>query len=212
MGSPPTRTERSYGGKTAVERTAERRGRLVGATIAILAESGEARATMTAICAGAGLTERYFYENFASLDEAMLAALDQVCEEILELAARVIENTPGTAEQRVHAAMQSFVELVVSSPDKGKVAVLQASGNPLLRARRNELIGVFADFVAREASELYGEHTWSAERARIFGVVYIAGFAELVGSWLNGDVEQTPAELVETASDLFTALFRRTVA
>jgi hypothetical protein len=105
--------------------------------------------------------------------------------------------------------MQTFVDLVVAEPAKGKVAVLNASSNQLLRARRNELIGVFADFVAREADELYGEQTWSPERARVFGVVYIAGFAELIGAWLNGEIEQGPAELVETATDLFTALFRR---
>jgi AcrR family transcriptional regulator len=207
MGS--TGTERSYGGKTAAERAAERRERLVVSTIEVLAESGEARATMTAICGGAGLTERYFYESFASLDEAMLAALDQVCEEILTLAAEVIEAAPGSPEDRVHAVMQAFVELVTHSPDKVRVAVLHASANPRLRTRRNELMGVFADFVAREAADLYGERTWSTDRARLYGLVYIAGFAELVAFWLNGDVEQSPAELVETASDLFTAMFRR---
>jgi AcrR family transcriptional regulator len=209
MGSTATGSERSYGGKTAAERAAERRERLVRATIDVLAESGEARATMTAICAGAGLTERYFYESFASLDEALLAALDDVCAEILTLATQVIEATPGTPEQRVHAVMRSFVEMVTTSPDRIRVAVLHSSANPLLRARRHELISVFADFVAREADELYGDRTWPAERARLYGVVYIAGFAELIGSWLNDDVQQSPAELVETASDLFTSLFRR---
>ena len=209
MGSTATGTARSYGGKTAAERTSERRARLVEATIGVLAEAGEGRATMTAICSGAGLTERYFYESFANLDEALVAAFDDVCDEILTMAARVVEGTPGTPEQRVHAVMQTFVDLVVAEPDKGKVAVIQPGANSPLRTRRNELIGVFADFVAREAAELYGEDTWTGERARSFGVVYIAGFAELINAWLNGDIEETPAELVETASDLFTALFRR---
>ncbi|RNL81281.1 TetR/AcrR family transcriptional regulator [Nocardioides marmorisolisilvae] len=209
MGSPATSTARSYGGKTAAERTAERRERLIEATINVLAEAGEGRATMTAICSGAGLTERYFYESFANLDEAMVAAFDHVCSEILTLAAQVIENTPGTPEQRVHAVMETFVEMVVTSPSKGKVAVMHTSANPELRGRRNDLMAVFSDFVAREADELYGERTWPAERARVFGVVYIAGFAELISAWLNGDVAQSPAELVDTASDLFTALFRR---
>jgi AcrR family transcriptional regulator len=211
MGSPVTSSARSYGGKTASERTAERRERLIASTITVLATAGEGRATMTAVCNGAGLTERYFYESFANLDEAMVAAFDHVCDEILTMATRVVEDTPGTAEQRVHAVMQAFVDLVVAEPDKGTVAVMQPAANSPLRARRNELIRVFADFVAREADELYGEQTWPAERARVFGVVYIAGFAELIAAWLGGDVAQSPTELVETASDLFTALFRRTV-
>ena len=50
-------------------------------TITVLAAQGE-RATMTAICHQAGLTERYFYESFANRDAALVAALDQVTDEI----------------------------------------------------------------------------------------------------------------------------------
>lgn len=203
-------TERSYGGKTATERSAERRARLVQATIDVLSSSGEANATMTAVCATAGLTERYFYESFASLDDALLAALDSVCEEILSLATEVIAQTPGSPEARVHAVMEALVGLLSTAPDKIRVAVIHSSANPRLRARRNELLTRFADFVAREAAELYGESAWPAARARIHGLVYIAGFSELVASWLNGDVELSSAELVETAEDLFAALSRRT--
>lgn len=202
-------TERSYGGKTAVERVSERRRRLVAATIEVLSSSGEAHATMTAICSAAGLTERYFYESFGSLDDALLAALDSVCDEILDLATRAIEDTPGSPEVRVHAVMEAFVGLVVAEPDKARVAVIHASANPRLRARRAELLDVFARFVAREAADLYGDEAWPEARARVHGLVYIAGFSELVAAWLNGDVELSKAELVETAEGLFAALSRR---
>ncbi len=202
-------TTRSYGGKTAAERVAERRERLVEATIAVLAEQGEAHTTMTQVCSAAGLTERYFYESFGGLDDALVAALDSVGDEILALATTTIQGTPGPPETRVHAVMVAFVDLVERSPAKAKVAVIHSSANPRLRARRHELISLFADFVGREAAALYGDRAWPAERARIHGLVYIAGFGELIASWLSGDVSLTPAELVETAEDLFAALSRR---
>lgn len=200
---------RSYGGKTADERTAERRARLVAATVEVLAQQGEARTTMTAVCAAAGLTERYFYESFASLDDALLAALDDVCEEIADLAVSTLEATTGSPDVRLNAVMAAFVDLVVRAPDRARVAVIHSSANPRLRARRHELIGAFADLVAREAAELYGEQAWPPDRARIHGLVYIAGFAELVASWLTGDVSLTADELVETAGSLFAAVTRR---
>lgn len=203
-------TERSYGGKTPVERSAERRARLIEATIAVLHSSGEARATMTAICAEAGLTERYFYESFAGLDDALLAALDDVCREIMALAtAKVAESIDESAEARVHAVMEAFVDWVERMPAKASLAVIHASANPRLRTRRSELLGVFADFVAREAAEFYGAAAWPLGRARIHGRVYIAGFAELVASWLNGEVQLTGDELVQTAEGLFAAMSRR---
>jgi AcrR family transcriptional regulator len=200
---------RSYRGKTADERAAERRQRLVAATVDLLAEQSAARTTMTGICAAAGLTERYFYESFGSLDEAMLAALDSVCDELAELAVSTLQTTEGSAESRVHALMVAFFDLVEASPAKVRVAVIESAANAVLRPRRHELIRMFADLVADEAAGLYGDLAWPPERARIHGLVFIAGLAELVGAWLTGDVETTREELVDATEQLFAAVSRR---
>ena len=199
---------RSYGGKSAEERAEDRRVRLVEATISVLAEHGAA-ATMTAICAEAGLTERYFYESFAHRDDALQAALDAVCEEIAAGATATLEGSTGTPEQRVHAMTAWFVDWIGRERDRGLVAVVQASATPRLRARRHELLGTFADLVALESTRLYGEHAWPPDRARLHGLVYIAGFAELLAAWLLEEIELTGDELATTASDLFLALSRR---
>jgi AcrR family transcriptional regulator len=165
---------------------------------------------MTAICARAGLTERYFYESFAHREDALLAALDHVSTQIASAAVSILEETSGSPEERVHAVMASFVDLVSHQPALGLVAVVHSSATPSLRARRHELIRTFAELVAREAAALYGEEAWPADRARIQGLVYIAGFAELVAAWLTGEVDLTAEELTATASDLFVSLSRRT--
>jgi len=200
---------RSYGGKTARERAEDRRLRLVEATIAVLGEQGEAHTTMTAICAHAGLTERYFYESFAHRDEALLAALDLVSEEIAADARRVVERAPGPPAERVHAVMSSFVAWVGEQPERGKVAVVHSSATPGLRTRRHELIGAFAELAASESEELYGADAWPPDQARLHGIVYIAGLAELVAAWLTGEVDLTPDELTRTAGDLFVSMSRR---
>ena len=199
---------RSYGGRSAEERAEDRRARLVEASVTVLADQGAAT-TMTAICAEAGLTERYFYESFAHRDDALLAALDSVCEEIAARALATLEQSSGSPEQRVHAMMAWFVDWVGRERDRGLVAVVQASATPRLRARRHELLGTFAELVAHESTRLYGEHAWPPERARLQGLVYIAGFAELVAAWLLGEIDLTAEELTTTASDLFLALSRR---
>ncbi len=179
------------------------------ATIALLAAHGEAGTTMTAICAQAGLTERYFYESFPHREDALLAALDHVCEQIARTTLGAIEATSGPPEERVHAVMTALVGLVTSDPALGLVATVHSSATPRLRARRHELIGTFADLVAQEAAGLYGEDAWTADRARLQGLVYVAGFAELVGAWLTGEVDLTPDQLTATATDLFHSLSRR---
>lgn len=200
---------RSYAGQSAVERAATRRARLVGAAVRVLGEAGESRATMTAICAEAGLTERYFYESFRSRDEALLAALDAVSDEIAATALRAIGEATGEPGERVRAAIGAVVALVEREPAKGRVAVVESAAHPALRARRHELVGVFADLVAREAAELYGADAWPAPRARLHGVVLVAGLAELVATWLAGELELSADEVTAAGSDLFTAVARR---
>ena len=199
---------RSYGGKSADERAEDRRRRLVEATVTVLAQQGGA-ATMTAICAEAGLTERYFYESFAHRDDALLAALDTVCEEIAAGAQAALEASSGTPEERVQAMTGWFVDWVARERERSLVAVVQASATPRLRARRHELLGTFADLVGQESTRLYGEHAWPPDRARLQGLVYIAGFAELLAAWLLDEIDLTADELATTASDLFLALSRR---
>jgi AcrR family transcriptional regulator len=163
---------------------------------------------MTAICAEAGLTERYFYESFGSRDEVLVAALDSVGEEIARTAVDAVAASSGEPADRVRAAIGAVVDLVVAAPDKMRVAVIESNANEPMRARRHELLGSFAALVATEAREIFGDQTWPEPRDHLQGVIFIAGLSELVASWLLGEVELSPDELVTTASDSLVALMR----
>ncbi len=205
-----TVSTRSYAGKTAGERVAARRARLIDATIGMLSTEGEARTTMTAVCAEAGLTERYFYESFGSRDEVLVAALDSVSEELARTALDAIAASSGEPSDRVRATIGAVVDLVVAAPDKMRVAVIESNANASMRARRHELLGSFAALVAAEAREIFGDETWPEPRDHLHGVIFIAGLSELVATWLLGEVELSPDDLVTTASDSLVALMRRT--
>ncbi|MGA9102894.1 TetR/AcrR family transcriptional regulator [Aeromicrobium sp.] len=200
---------RNYGGKSADERLTDRRARLVEAAITLLARTGEARTTMTAVCAEAGLTERYFYESFASRDDVLVAALDAVSAEVASVALDAVAATSGDPADRVRAAIGAVVDLVVATPDRMRVAVIESTANAALRARRHELQDTFAGLVAREARAIFGDESWPAPRDHVQGLVFIAGLSELVASWLIGEVELSPDELATTASDSLVALMRR---
>ena len=199
---------RSYGGRSARERSDERRTRLVEAAIAVLADQGE-RATMTAICQEAGLTERYFYESFANRDAALVAALERVSDEISGNAVRTLQDTPGSADDRVLAMTRDFAHWASSHRDRAVVAVMHARSIAALRQRRKELVVQFAEIAAQEASSLYGVDAWDADRARVQGVIFIGGLVELVAAWLSADVALEPDELAAVVADLFVALGRR---
>lgn len=202
-------TQRSYGGQTADERAAARRERLVGAATALLAERGESRTTMTAICAEAGLTERYFYESFRSRDEALVAALDATARRIAATAVAGVQATSGDPATRVRAGLAAVIDLVVADPAAARVVVLESTANAALRARRHELLGWFSDLVSQAALEIFGDDAWPQPRARLHAMAFVAGLSELVAGWLLGDIEVGRDELVDLGADLFTAVARR---
>ncbi|MDP2774022.1 MAG: TetR/AcrR family transcriptional regulator [Nocardioides sp.] len=200
---------RSYGGQSADERVAARRARLVEATITLLAEQGEARTTMTAACAGAGLTERYFYESFGSRDEALVAALDAAALQIAETAVAAVAERQGPPVDRVRAGLSGVLDLLGDHPALGRVVVLESTANAALRTRRRELLVWFGDIVAAEARSIYGARVWPADRARLNAMAFVAGLGELVAAWLLDELDLTPEHLVELGTDLFAATAQR---
>lgn len=208
MGSMATGTGR-YGGRSAAERAAERRERLLDATLAVWGREGGPRVTMTRICAEAGLTERYFYQEFANLDAALVAVMDRVAAEIEERGRAAVEETEGGPTERVRAAVRTFVEILTDDPRKGRVAIVESAALDGVRPRRAELLRLFAHQAAEEAAVLYPEQAWTALEREMVGLIWIGGVAQLVTGWLDGTLRATPDEIVAAGTHAFTAVAHR---
>jgi AcrR family transcriptional regulator len=200
-----------YRGMSAQERVAERRRRLLDATLAVWADP-ESRTTMTAVCAAAGLTERYFYESFSGLDEALTAVLDGVAEEIERVTTTAADASDAAGEDpvmRVYATVRAFVQLLVDDPRKGRVAIIEAAGIPALRHRRTALLRHLAHRSTEEARTHLGLLPARGGREDEFaGLLFIGGMAELITAWLDGTLEATPEEIVEAAARGFLGVYR----
>ena len=64
---------RDYDGKTAAERIAERRERLIDAGVELFGERGYAATSIRSVLSQSGLRDRYFGESFADLDSLLAA-------------------------------------------------------------------------------------------------------------------------------------------
>ncbi|MCL2542269.1 MAG: TetR/AcrR family transcriptional regulator [Nocardioidaceae bacterium] len=195
-----------YRGVPAEERVAERRTRLMEATLEVWADPAR-RTTMTAICAEAGLTERYFYESFSGLDEALRAVLDAIADEIEQLTAVAADEAGDDGVARTQATMRTFVEMIVSDPRKGRVSIVEAGAMPELRQRRTELLRHFAHRAAEEARQWFDLPERTAQEDELAGLLFIGGMAELITAWLDGAVRASADELVAAASHSFLTLY-----
>lgn len=199
----------NYRGVSAADRSADRRERLLGATLEVWGQGDGVRITMTRICAAAGLTERYFYESFSGLDEALVAVLDRIAEEIARSSIDAVAATDGDPTDRVRAAIRAFVKILTDDPRKGRIAIVEAGALEPLRPRRNQLLLQFARLAALEARALYGDQAWSGREGELSAVLFIGGLAELVRAWLCGEVAASPEDLVDAATRHFTLTAHR---
>jgi AcrR family transcriptional regulator len=198
-----------YRGVSATDRAADRRRRLLEAALDVWSTAGS-KVTMTGICASAGLIERYFYESFANLDEALVAVLDSIAAEIEERAqsaAEEAEKAGGGPAERIRASVLALMTLLQEDPRKGRVAIVEAGAMAGLRHRRTALLRHFAHRSAEDAMDVVGLRRPTGSDAEIGGLLFIGGMAELITAWLDGALDATPEEMVDAATRMYLGLY-----
>jgi AcrR family transcriptional regulator len=89
---------RDYDGKTAAERIAERRERLIDAGVELFGDRGYAATSIRAVLQQSGLRDRYFGESFADLDSLLAAVYSRLIDEEISGCAAAIDKTSGGSE------------------------------------------------------------------------------------------------------------------
>ena len=127
-----TGLKRAYGGRDPSERIAERRERLMDAAIGIYGRGGPDTVSVTAICAQAGLTTRYFYESFSSHDALLHAVFEEICDRLLLYLRAAEDGGPPAVlrafliELRDHPGLAKLFLADFDRHDQGMRAVGQA--------------------------------------------------------------------------------------
>jgi AcrR family transcriptional regulator len=201
----PTKAARSYRGVAAADRRAERRERLLEAGLDLLGTGGLGATTMTAVCARAGLTERYFYESFPNRDALLVAIFDQIVDEIEATVLAAVDEAPGDARAKARAAIGAFVELLTDDPRKGRIAVIEAIGLEAIARRRLDALRRFAALIAAQGREFYGSPPDTDRIVELTAFMLAGGLAETLIAWFDGSLDIGRDELIERCADLFVA-------
>ncbi len=136
------RTERRWGAKTADERRASRRLAIMRAAIRLYGASGYRSATVKAICAGAGLTERYFYESFANGEDLLCECFREVTRDLI-IDMRAAARHDGRAPlARVRAALLVYFNQLRQRPAAARLFLLEMAS---VSAATQALVSVSLD-------------------------------------------------------------------
>lgn len=200
---------RKYGGETAEARRARRRAQLLDAGAAVVRRDGVRNATFRAICAEAGLSERYFYESFKNLDD-LLTALCRTTVAEVENHARAAADEAGNPRAAMLATITSVVE-ALERDDLLAALILEDNPQlPSLWATRNKAIHMIVGLVQEQAEAEFGTPLSPIEedRLRHASALLGSGFLGLLSSWRAGDLPLDREQIVGYTTDVVLTLFQ----
>ncbi|MGW4246373.1 TetR/AcrR family transcriptional regulator [Nocardia sp. NPDC004722] len=199
--------QRTYGGISADERRTQRRSALLDAALDILGTQGIDKLTVSALCSGAGLNERYYYENFDGRDAVLSALFDAIAEELAAALLAGVHTAPDDPRAKAHAAITAGIAVLTDDPRKARVALLVSTSTPELRTRTTHTIKAFANLVAAEGIDFYGLTDADPNPVIGFRATYlVGGLVQTLSAWLEGDLPMTRAELITATTDVFVLL------
>ena len=188
---------RPYRGVSATDRRDQRRQRLIDAGLQLFGTRGIPAVGIVDVCAEAGLTKRYFYENFASIDALAEAVFEHVTGNLVAIVAPAIEIGAGRDPR---PALTVYISALLSDPRVVRLLAVESQTGPLKKYR---------DGFPTRAVELWFAFAAADEdmpppqdmRLKAYGFV---GAAQQIGmAWLDGHLPLTIDEVIDQLVDMF---------
>jgi len=195
-----TAPARSYGGLSADERGAQRRARLLDAGLELFGTQGIGETTVDEVCAQAGLTKRYFYQNFATLDDLVHAVVERV---LAELTSSVMPAITASGWRNPRPAISAFFDVVLADPRLVRLLVVETHIGSLA-PRRQEFIERVVDLWLLADPEI-SEHPEHLPEQRLLAHAYAGAAGETALAWVNGRID-LPADQI---TDHLVRIFER---
>ena len=185
---------------------------MLEAGLELIGTRGWSATTVRGVCNEAKLTSRFFYESFEDLDALSVAVFDQVVEEAATRVADAVAAAGEDAQDQVHAAIDTFVRTLTDDPRKARVAFIEALGSEALLERRLAAMGIFARMIAAQARAGFEPPASEDALVDLTARMLAGGLAELMITWLDGDIEMDREQLIEDCVALFVATAESAVA
>jgi AcrR family transcriptional regulator len=191
-----TPSSRPYGGVSAGVRLAVRRQKLLDAGLELFGTRGIAATGVGDVCDQAGLTKRYFYESFQTINELAVAVFDQVTGRLAE---QIVPAIIAGGGRDPRPALTAHAGALLGDPRV--VRLLAIEGRTAALAERR------AGF-ARRAVDLWFTNTAGQDdavdpRLRLRAYAYAGAIAEVGLASINGELELTAEEVIDELVGLF---------
>jgi AcrR family transcriptional regulator len=197
-------TARPYGGLAMEDRVAARRARFIEAGVELFGTQGFRGATVRGVCAAAGLTDRYFYESFPTL-EALLAAVYTSLKE--GFATRLTQESfasegwrgdAAAIERQVTAAYELWFD-TVRDPRFARILLVEVLGvSPEMDALYEESARAMAALTIAPLAATDPTLKLSRSRRELLGRALVGAALQVAKMWMTGGYKLPRRDVVRT--------------
>ena len=194
---------RDYDGKTAAERIAERRERLIDAGVELFGERGYAATSIRSVLQQSGLRDRYFGESFADLDSLLAAVYSRLIDEEISSCAAAIDKTNGGTEG-ARAMIDTLTRSFEKNPGQARIKSREVlSGGPVAQEQRRAGLRRLAQLVA---GLLPTSSALNSSDVHMLAFGIVAAADEFLMTWLDGAEGLTRDDVVDLVMLMFDAI------
>jgi AcrR family transcriptional regulator len=193
---------RSYGGLTPEDRVAARRARFIEAGIELFGTQGFRAATVRGVCAAAGLTDRYFYESFDSLEALLqstyVAQMHRLRDGLLALRERAWPATAKGMEQQFTAAYEVWFDLV-REPCFARIVLSEVLGvSPAVDALYEGGMREFTELNTGPLAAALQRAGLSPQRRALVGRALVGAAVQVAKMWAADNYSAPRSHVVRT--------------
>lgn len=192
---PMASPTRSYGGVTAVDRSARRRAAVIDVCLDLYSEGGARAVTKRAVCQRARLNDRYFYEHFTDSTALLRTMFEELTNQGLTTVTAAIDAAPPEINAQVQAAATTALHFLTEDPRRAPL-LLNAHVTDQVQEIRLASIRQIAHAVSTVSCELLGENVAPTIDSEMAAYAFVSGTLELVAAWMRGDFPVSQDHLV----------------
>ena len=207
---PAPRTTR-WAGISAPDRIRERRSLLIDAAFDLFGGEGEAATSIRAVCRATALNARYFYENFADLDELLGAVYDAQADQLAILLITAMDEAHDDASARTRAGIETVLRFITEDPRRARVLFTEGRSIPVLAARRRAALEALITATAEQGRIELGHQAGTPlpRVAAVTAAMFGGAMVELVQSWTDARLGPDLDPVLDDAVELSLAIFER---
>lgn len=203
--------ERRYAEKTAAERRAERRGRLLEAALDAFGIDGYRATSIEQLCSAAGVSTRNFYEEFSSREELLIALHDDLnARALAAIVEAIAELDPDDLEARARVGVSAYFRVMTGDRRWARIALVESVGvSQDAEEHRRIALDRFAGLIDAEASRLAESGVVPRRDYRLTSVALVGAINGLINTWTaEEDWDSQVDQVIEEAARMIVRAVR----